>query len=201
MNGLKKRLRKAITVLLLSISALCSLVPATSSAASFPSTYDNLIRKAAKRWLPEYEAVYGMEILKAQLYQESHLKPNAVSYVGASGIGQFMPGTWQEVSKQMGWSGVSVFSVEHNIEAAAFYMASRLRMWSSPRPMADQISLGWASYNAGAGWILKSQKLCGNPNLYSDIIKCLPQVTGKHAKETKTYVSRNWRWWLEMKFL
>lgn len=201
MNGLKKLLQKVTTVLLLSTSALCSLVPASSLAASFPDTYDDQIRKAAKRWLPEYEAVYGMEILKAQLYQESLLKPDAVSYVGASGLGQFMPATWREVSKQMGWNGVSVFSADHNIEAAAFYMSSRLRMWSSPRPMADQVSLGWACYNAGCGWILKAQKLCGNPNLYSDIIQCLPKVTGKHAKETTTYVSRNWRWWLEMKFL
>lgn len=201
MNGLKLRLKSEITVALQFISALCLLVPAFCSAAYFPNTYDEQIRKSAKRWLPAYETVYGMEILKAQLYQESLLKPDAVSYVGASGIGQFMPGTWLEVSKKMGWQGVSVFSAEHNIEAAAFYMSSRLRVWNSPRPMSDQVSLAWACYNAGCGWILKAQKLCGNPNLYNEIIECLPAVTGRHAQETLTYVTRNWKWWLEMKFL
>lgn len=149
--------------------------------------------------MPLYESVYGMEILKAQLYQESLLNPNAVSHVGASGLGQFMPATWGEVSRQLGYEGVSVFSTAHNIDAAAYYMSGRLRMWSSPRPISDRLSLGWACYNAGCGWILKAQKLCGNQNLYNEIIECLPKVTGKHSKETMTYVERIWRWWLEMK--
>ncbi|WP_038195522.1 transglycosylase SLT domain-containing protein [Vibrio nigripulchritudo] len=142
-----------------------------------------------------------MEILKSQLYQESLLNPIAVSHVGASGLGQFMPETWKEVSGKLGFDGVSVFSEEHNIEAAAFYMASRISVWSSPRPMSDRLSLAWACYNAGCGWILQAQKLCGNPTPYKDIIKCLPQVTGKHSKETITYVERIWRFWLQMRML
>ena len=149
--------------------------------------------------MPAYEAVYGMEILKAQLYQESLLKPDAVSYVGAAGIGQFMPATWAEVSRKLGYKGVSVYSSKHNINAAAYYMSGRLRMWHSPRPMSDRLSLGWACYNAGCGWILKAQRLCGNPNLYNAIIKCLPAVTGRHSKETMTYVERIWKYWVEMK--
>ncbi|WFQ78165.1 transglycosylase SLT domain-containing protein (plasmid) [Xenorhabdus sp. SF857] len=174
-------------------------VPAISSAVSFPDTYDVQIRKSAKRWLPAYEAVYGMEILKAQLYQESLLDPNAVSYVGAAGLGQFMPETWTEVSTRLGFAGMSAYSPEHNIEAAAFYMANRLNIWQSPRPMSDRLSLAWACYNAGCGWVLKAQKLCGSPAHYKEIIQCLPQVTGKHARETMTYVERIWRYWMQMR--
>ncbi|MFW1503697.1 transglycosylase SLT domain-containing protein, partial [Vibrio parahaemolyticus] len=94
-----------------------------------------------------------MEILKAQLYQESLLDPQAVSYVGAAGLGQFMPATWAEVSAQLGFDEVSVHSPVHNIEAAAYYMAGRLNVWKSPRPMSDRLSLAWAFYNAGCGWI------------------------------------------------
>ena len=36
--------------------------------------------------------------------------------------------------------------------------------------------------------ILKAQKKCNNAKLYSDIILCLPQVTGRHSDETITYV-------------
>ncbi|MDA0115511.1 transglycosylase SLT domain-containing protein [Vibrio sp. 2art] len=142
-----------------------------------------------------------MEILKAQLYQESLLDPQAVSYVGAAGLGQFMPATWAEVSAQLGFEEVSVHSPVHNIEAAAYYMAGRLNVWKSPRPMSDRLSLAWACYNAGCGWIIKAQKLCGNPAPYKDIIRCLPQVTGHHSKETKTYVERIWRYWMQMRML
>ena len=199
MTGLKTQKKKVSTCRLLCISALCFLPVVSLSVQSFPNTYDAAISKAAKRWLPAYESVYGMEILKAQLYQESLLKPDAVSYVGAAGLGQFMPATWAEVSRKLGYQGVSVYSSEHNIDAAAYYMSGRLKMWRSPRPMSDRLSLGWACYNAGCGWILKAQKLCGNPNLYNEIIKCLPAVTGKHSKETITYVERIWKYWVEMK--
>ena len=201
MIGLKKLSLKVITVALLFISALCSPHAASYSAASFPSTYDEQITKSAKRWLPAYESVYGMEILKAQLYQESLLDPFAISHVGASGLGQFMPGTWREVSMQLGFDDVSVYSAEHNIEAAAFYMSSRLNVWQSPRPMADRLSLAWACYNAGCGWIIKAQRLCGGANAYKNIIKCLPDVTGHHSKETITYVKRIWQHWMAMRVM
>lgn len=142
-----------------------------------------------------------MEILKAQLYQESRLDPHTVSYVGAEGLGQFMPDTWAEVSDELGFDEVSVYSPAQNIEATAYYMAGRLNVWKSPRAMSDRLSLAWACYNAGCGWILKAQKLCGDPASYKDIIKCLPQVTGSHSTETKNYVQRIWRYWIKMRML
>lgn len=67
--------------------------------------------------------------------------------------------------------------------------------WSSPRPNIDRLELAQASYNAGAGNIIKAQKECGGKVLYEDIIECLPQVTGHHSKETITYIKmiRKWR--------
>lgn len=46
-------------------------------------------------------------LLKAQYYQESHLKPNAVSPVGAAGVAQFMPATWRQISRELGYGNVS----------------------------------------------------------------------------------------------
>ena len=48
-------------------------------------------------------------------------------------------------------------------------------------------NLALASYNGGAGNIIKAQKLCGGPPLYAEIMACLHQVTGRHAKETRGY--------------
>lgn len=76
----------------------------------------------------------------------------------------------------------------HAIQAQAFYMARLMRVWSSPRPSADRLRLALGSYNAGVGHLIKAQKLCGNPVGYDSIMRCLPDVTGRHAQETLGYV-------------
>lgn len=167
---------------------------ASCSAWSFPDRYDRDIQQAAKRYLPGYD----WRLWKAQLYQESLLNPEAVSPVGARGVAQFMPATWLEVSRQLGIEGVSPHMAGPAIEAGAFYQGRQVRMWSAPRPESDRYSLAAASYNAGAGNILKAQRACGGVNGYSAIIACLPRVTGEHSEETKTYVQRIWLYWTQM---
>ena len=61
--------------------------------------------------------------------------------------------------------------------------------------------LAAASYNAGAGHLIKAQRLCDGRNLYREIIPCLPQVTGRHSAETIDYVQKIiGRWWPQMLF-
>lgn len=132
-------------------------------------------------------------LYKAQLKKESSLDPGAISPAGAMGLAQFMPGTWTDVSRDLGFEGVSAFSVRHAIDAGAYYMATLRLKWSSPRPEVDRHNLALASYNAGFGNILAAQRLCAGALLYPDIIICLPQVTGRHAKETTNYVPAIWR--------
>lgn len=164
------------------------------SVPSFPDYYDNQIEKAAKRYLPGVD----WRLLKAQYYQESRLDPAAVSPVGAAGVAQFMPGTWADVSRQLGYKGVSPHASRWAITAGAYYMAKLRRTWSAPRPEADRHSLAMASYNAGAGHLIKAQRLAGGVNGYAEIITQLPDVTGRHATETITYVQRIWKYWTMM---
>lgn len=107
-----------------------------------------------------------------------------------------MPGTWEQVMRSLGWSGLSPRDAKYAIEAGAYYQAKLRREWSSPRPALDRHFLGCASYNAGLGNILAAQRACGGALLYKDIIACLPEITGRHAQETITYVKRirRWRW-------
>ena len=177
-----------------SITGFVLLVFACSSALSFPDSYDSQIKKAAETYLPGID----WRLLKAQYYQESRLNKNAISHAGAAGIAQFMPATWAEVSRQLGLGTVSPHLTEPSIQAGAYYMQKMRLVWTSKRPDADRHSLALASYNAGAGNIIKAQKFCKNALLYAEIISCLQVVTGHHSNETKTYVRRIWEYWHQM---
>jgi len=163
-------------------------------SARFPSQYDRQIEAAAKRWLP----LIPWRLLKGQYYQESLLRTDAVSPVGAAGIAQFMPGTWDQISREMGLVGVDRRMAGPAIEAGAYYMAKLRRSWISPRPEDDRYRLALASYNAGMGNILRSQQRCGNPAFYEAIMACLHMITGHHAAETRGYAPSIYKWFAMM---
>lgn len=181
-------------ILLLCILAVAFWAPASYSDSYFPDRYDQEIERAQETFLPGVD----WRLLKAQYYQESLLDPDAVSPVGAAGVAQFMPATWLEVSRELDMETMSPHMAEPAIQAGAYYMAKLRRIWSAPRPEPDRHSLAMASYNAGAGNLIQAQKLCGGPNAYRRIAACLHQVTGRHHRETLTYVERIWRYWTRM---
>ncbi len=156
-----------------------------------PNSYDREIQQAVKRWWPD---VPYWNLWKAQLYQESRLEAGAVSRAGARGLAQFMPGTWRDVRADLRIAS-SPHSVDA-IDAGAYYMAKLRRIWKAERTALERNELAQASYNAGAGHILKAQRLCGNARLWMTVKACLARVTGPgNAHETRTYVDRIARWW------
>lgn len=149
------------------------------------SDYDQWIEDAAATHLPEG---YDYRLYKAQLWQESRLDPNAVSPAGAVGLSQQMPKTWTQWAPIAGYQGEKRTDPKASIYTGAAYMAWLIDEWSWPRPTADRYCLAVASYNAGLGNILKAQKIMGNPSSYAEIIKGLPQITGRKSRETIKYV-------------
>lgn len=112
-----------------------------------------------------------------------------------------MPATWHEVSRELGWHEVSAFDARYAIPAAAHYMSRMINTWTSPRPWVDRVQLAQASYNAGAGSLIRAQRLCDGALAYAAIVQCLPRVTGKaNAHQTTEYVQRIWRYWMQMRF-
>ncbi|MGE0658270.1 MAG: transglycosylase SLT domain-containing protein [Reyranellaceae bacterium] len=176
---------------MLLIGLVLSACAAAQAAPLRSAKYDGQIQRAASTWLPGVP----WKLWKAQLYQESRLKPDAVSPVGATGIAQFMPGTWDQITREMGWGLVDRRLAGPSIEAGAYFMAKLRRAWTAPRSDDDRLKLAQASYNAGLGNILRSQQRCGNPSPYDAITACLHLVTGRHAAETRHYVPAIWRWW------
>ena len=165
------------------------------SASLYPDDYDRQFKDAVNVFLP---LGTDWRLLKAQCYQESRLNRFARSPVGAMGLCQFMPGTWAEAKKNIPDLN-SPWLPEASILAAGWYMGKLHRTWSAERPMMDRYMLAAASYNAGAGHLIKAQRLCGGDNLYIDIAPCLIQVTGHHSKETLGYVKNIiGRWWPAM---
>lgn len=153
-------------------------------AGVFPTTYDAQIKEAWGMYYPGNDWRWW----KSQLWQESHLKPDAVSPVGAAGIAQFMPATARQyglVDRRL--AGPSIL-------AGARMMRDLRRFWKAPRTQRSREELSQASYNAGAGNLLKAQKRCNGCAEYDDIAPCLHLVTGHYSKETLGYVRNIRRW-------
>lgn len=154
---------------------------------SWPTKYDPDIQRSVRRWWP---AGPEWRWWKAQLIQESQLNPNAQSPVGAQGLAQFMPATWEQINRELALADVSRRDAGRSIEAGAYYMGKLKAGWRSPRPEMDRHYLAAASYNAGIGSIIKAQRKCGGPAGYDAIMQCLPLITGKYSAETIGYVIR-----------
>jgi soluble lytic murein transglycosylase-like protein len=149
--------------------------------------YKNTIIGMTQKHLPQG---YDPRLVAAQIQQESNFCCTARSPVGAQGLMQIMPATWAEETKALKLSNANPDHAQHNIEVGCYYMAKRLKGWSAPRPSIDRLALALASYNAGFGHLLKAQKLADGANDYATIIAELPNITGKHATETRQYVER-----------
>lgn len=177
---------------LLALALLLGLAVGCAQAASIPSTYDKPIKAAAERYWPGVDWRWW----RAQLYQESRLDPNARSPAGAIGLAQFMGPTWADVSRAMGWGLVDRRAAEPAITGGAFYMAQMRRFFRDADSATDQHELAQGGYNAGAGSIRKALRICDDGVTWAACVACLPQITGKNARETINYIPAIRKWFL-----
>ena len=153
------------------------------------SKFDNYFSKYSKRFFGP-----GMDwkIFKAQAVAESRLKANAKSYVGAKGVMQIMPKTFDEILRKNPAIKGTREQPRWNIAAGIWYDKSIWDLWQADRPFQDRVDFTMGAYNAGKGNIIKAQKKAKkmglDPNRWRSIEKTLPFVTGKHSKETIGYV-------------
>jgi len=171
------------------------------SYASYTDRYDKHIKKYSKKFLPIPYRIYGYEILKAQYIQESSLNRKAESSANAQGISQILPSTWNFISKKLNKQNISPFNAEYSIMYGSYYMKYLRDNWKFKRPEIDRYKLSLASYNAGLGNILKSQKLCNEKLLYKEIVICLPDITGHHHRETLHYVDNIFNIYRKLKLI
>jgi membrane-bound lytic murein transglycosylase F len=127
------------------------------------SHYDNYFMTYARdiRW--------DWRLLAAQCYQESTFDPRAVSFAGAKGLMQIMPGT----ADHLGVSRSKLYEPEANIQAAVKYIGQLQNTFKDIRDNYERTNFVLASYNGGAHHIRDAMNLAKrdgkNPHRWSDV--------------------------------
>jgi len=142
-----------------------------SPSIAFSIKYD----LAFKKWGEFYMPFQDWHHWKAQGLAESGLNPKAVSWCGARGIMQLMPGTAKEL-------GVNPYDTEANIQGGIKYDKRLYKYWPEIKDQDEQRDFVFASYNSGPGNIIKAYRLAGKSQKWEDVSVQLPKVTGKNAK-------------------
>lgn len=131
------------------------------------SPYDHLFKKYAEK------IGWDWRLLAAQGYTESHFNPNAVSWAGAKGIMQIMPGT----ARAMGLSQANITDPEANIATAVKLIGRLDKALESRIPDPEERKkFIIASYNSGHAHIYDAIELAKKTGRN-------PQVWDKNVSE------------------
>lgn len=141
------------------------LFPKAANAESIPARaqqYRSVIIRAAR---VEAGLDAPVAVFAAQVEQESGWNPQAVSPVGARGLGQFMPATAKDMERTRpdlgpaeptnpGWA----------IRALVAYDLANLRRVRAATP-CDAWAMALSAYNGGLGWVWRDQALAKRKGL------------------------------------
>jgi len=154
-------------------------------------TFDAHFTKYSKRF---FGIGFDWRYFKAQAIAESNLNPRAKSHVGAVGIMQIMPRTFEEISRKSKVIEKAPEDPRWNIAAGIWYNKTQFDFWQKGRALEERLKFMYGSYNSGRYNLLKAQRQALNkglnPRTWDSMYEALPLVTGKHSKETLNYVER-----------
>ncbi len=137
--------------------------PMLDAKSGVISRYDQYFKTYSRdiRW--------DWRLMAAQCYQESTFDPKAVSFVGAKGLMQIMPGT----ADHLGVERSKLYDPETNISAAAKYILELQQSFSDIRDNYERTNFVLASYNGGAHHIRDAMALARrdgrNPHRWADV--------------------------------
>jgi membrane-bound lytic murein transglycosylase MltF len=155
--------------------------------------------EATVRLFEKYGAKYGFDplMLTAQGYQESRLRQDARSHVGAIGVMQIMPDTGKEL--RVG----DIHQLEPNIHGGAKYMNQLMRRHFADAKFSEQdrTLFAFASYNAGPGTISRMRGEAAKRGLdqdrWFDNVEVV--VAQRVGMETTTYVRNIYKYYVAYK--
>jgi membrane-bound lytic murein transglycosylase F len=162
-------------------------------AAREASRYDDTFRRYAKR---HFGAGFDWRWFKAQGMAESNLDSAATSRVGARGIMQLMPSTYQAIQSKDPALG-AIDDPEWNIAAGIRHDRYLWRLWEPQVDGADHLTFMFASYNAGEGTIGRAARMAqqGGPQAaaapaWAQVEQVAPTVPRWRYRETLGYVRK-----------
>lgn len=161
-------------------------------SSKWTNKWDSHFRKYSKRFFGVGFADIRDSWLwwKAQAIAESALKKDAKSWVDAKGLMQVMPETFIEIRSEIDIPK-EIYSPKWNIAAGIYYDKKMWKVWDSPRPLDERLKFTFASYNGGAGNILKAQKICKvRCNYWNNVKTKGKNVDTWKQKETIHYIDR-----------
>jgi len=146
-----------------------------------------------------YGAKYGFDplMLAAQGYQESGLRQEARSHVGAIGVMQIMPATGKDLNVG------DIHQIEPNIHGGAKYMDQLMTKYFPDAKFseADRPLFAFASYNCGPGNVSKMRKEAAkrglDPDKWFNNVELV--VAEKIGMETTTYVRNIFKYYAAYK--
>ena len=112
---------------------------------------------------------WDWRLLAAQCYQESTFDPRAVSFAGAKGLMQIMPGT----ADHLGVPRSKLYEPEANIQAAVKYIGQLQNTFRDVRDQYERTNFVLAAYNGGAHHIRDAMALAKrdghNPHRWNEV--------------------------------
>ncbi len=155
------------------------------------TTYDQHFTKYSKRF---FGVGFDWHYFKAQAVAESNLREDARSPVGAVGVMQIMPRTFEEIQRKNPAITGSLDQPRWNIAAGIWYDRQHFVVWAADRSLVERLKFTFGSYNAGRSSILRAQQFALgeglNAMLWDSVAGELPRVTGRRSQETVAYVAR-----------
>lgn len=154
------------------------------------SRYDDTFRRYSKRF---FGVGFDWRLFKAQGLAESGLDPSARSWVGARGIMQLMPTTYQAISSRRAEFG-AIDDPEWNIAAGIMHDRYLWTLWAKSISEPERPAFMFGSYNAGEGTIQRAQSVArtavGSDGAWVHIEQVAPTVPRWRYRETLDYVRK-----------
>ena len=139
------------------------------------SPYDDLVRKFAE----EYS--FDWRLIVAQMYQESHFNPAAMSHAGAEGLMQIMPATAEVIGAN------NLTDPASSIKAGVKYLGMLRDQFENDLILEDRTWFSLASYNAGFGRVKQAreqaEKMGLDPNRWFGNVEKAMLVMAKPFKK------------------